>query len=168
MRSITVIGCGIVGLTTAIKLQEKGFKVTIIAKEHFNKTLSSKVGAIWFPFEIYPKEKTNHWATLAYQEYQRDIKPKNGVSFIPFITAYNDNSNIDWTLKMPEGTTKKASKEELPKGIQKAFISRVPLAEPLLYLLSTNFCFVRLYFNEKFSLYENLLNRLYKIISLNS
>ena len=30
MRSITVIGCGIVGLTTAIKLQEKGFKVTII------------------------------------------------------------------------------------------------------------------------------------------
>ena len=134
MRSITVIGCGIVGLTTAIKLQEKGFKVTIIAKEHFNKTLSSKVGAIWFPFEIYPKEKTNHWATIAYQEYQHDIKPKNGVSFIPVITAYNDNSNIDWTLKMPEGTTKKASKEELPKGIQKAFISRVPLAEPLLYL----------------------------------
>ncbi|MDT0556145.1 FAD-dependent oxidoreductase [Patiriisocius hiemis] len=134
MKSATVIGCGIVGLTTAIKLQDEGFNVRIIAKERFNKTLSSKVGAIWFPFEVFPKEKANHWAKLAYEEYQRDIKPGNGIALIPFITAYNNESNTDWTLIMPKGTTKKASKDELPKGIQKAFISIVPLAEPQLYL----------------------------------
>lgn len=134
MKSATVIGCGIVGLTTAIKLQEKGFSVRIIARERFDKTLSSKVGAIWFPFEIRPKEKANHWANLAFEEYQSDIKPENGVTFIPFITAYDNNSNNDWALKMPKGTTRKASDFELPKGIKKAFISTVPLIEPFLYL----------------------------------
>ncbi len=134
MKSVTVIGCGIIGLTTAIKLQEKGLKVRIVAKERFNKTLSSKVGAIWFPFEIYPKEKTNNWASLAYKEYKKETKIGNGVTFIPFITAYDNESNTDWALKMPKGTTRKATPSELPKGIEMAFISTVPLAEPGLYL----------------------------------
>lgn len=134
MKSVTVIGCGIIGLTTAIKLQVKGFKVTIISKERFEKTLSNKVGAIWFPFEIYPKEKANKWATLAYKEYQRDRIEGNGVSFIPFITAYTNESNTAWTQQLPKGAVRKALASELPKGIKTAYISTVPLAEPLLYL----------------------------------
>ncbi|MFV8226447.1 FAD-dependent oxidoreductase [Christiangramia aquimixticola] len=134
MKSVTVIGCGIIGLTTAIKLQEKGFRVTIIAKEPFDRTLSSKVGAIWFPFEIQPKERANKWSALTYQEYQLDKNEGNGVSFIPFITAYNNTSNTDWIKLLPSGTVRKALPEELPKGIDAAHISIVPLAEPHLYL----------------------------------
>jgi len=134
MKSVTVIGCGIIGLTTAIKLQEKGFKLTIIAKEPFNRTLSSKVGAIWFPFEIHPKEKANKWSALTYKEYQLDEKEGNGVAFIPLITAYNNESNTDWTHQLPKGTVRKALPKELPKGIETAHISIVPLAEPHLYL----------------------------------
>ncbi|MCP9200873.1 FAD-binding oxidoreductase [Gramella sp. GC03-9] len=134
MKSATVLGCGIVGLTTAIKLQEAGWKVRIIARECFNATLSSKVGAIWFPFEVYPREKANYWARLTYKEYLHDRTPGNGVSFIPFITAYNEDTNLDWTQEMPEGTTRQASKQELPEGFQNALISRVPLAEPQRYL----------------------------------
>ncbi|RAI85633.1 FAD-dependent oxidoreductase [Algoriphagus yeomjeoni] len=134
MKSITVVGSGIVGLTSAISLQEAGFHVRLVAKELYDKTLSSKVGAIWFPFEIQPKEKTNHWATLAYERYESEIKEGNGVSFIPFITAYTPESNIDWTKQLPEGKVRKAKPEELPKGMQMAFISEVPLAEPQLYL----------------------------------
>ena len=142
MKSVTVLGCGIVGLTTSLKLQEKGFDVTIISKEHFNKTLSSKVGAIWFPFEIHPKEKANKWATLAYKEYQLDVKEGNGVSFIPFITSYNNESNTDWTKQLPNGTVRKAFASELPKGIKTAHVSIVPLAEPLSYLPYLFKCFL--------------------------
>ena len=134
MKSVTVVGSGIVGLTTAIVLQERGFKVTIIAKERFDKTLSSKVGAIWFPFKIQPEKKANHWALLAYERYQSEINKENGVSFIPFLTAHNAESNTDWTRQLPKGTVRKALPSELPKGIEMAFISTVPLAEPLLYL----------------------------------
>lgn len=134
MDSVTVVGSGIIGLTSAIALQENGFNVTLIAKERFEKTLSSKVGAIWFPFEIQPIEKTNHWATLSYERYKLDVTNTNGVSFIPFLTAYTDTSNTDWTTRLPEGTVRKALPIELPSGINKAYISIVPLAEPLLYL----------------------------------
>ena len=134
MKSATVIGCGIVGLTTAIKLQESGFTVTILAKERFDTSLSSKVGAIWFPFEIHPKIEANRWATLAYNEYKTDVVEGNGVAFIPFITAYNEESNTDWTLQLPKDTVRKATTAELPRGIKSAYISIVPLAEPPLYL----------------------------------
>lgn len=134
MTSVTVVGLGIVGLTSAILLQEAGFDVKMISKSRHEKTLSTKVGAIWFPFEIQPKVKANTWATLAYQRYENDVIKGNGVKFIPFITAYDADSNIEWTSQLPKGKVRKASPEELPKGMEMAFVSQVPLAEPLLYL----------------------------------
>ncbi|WP_405608569.1 FAD-dependent oxidoreductase [Polaribacter sp. Asnod1-A03] len=134
MKSVTVVGCGIIGLTSAILLQENNFKVTIVAKERFDKTLSTKVGAIWFPFEIEPKKKANYWATIAYKRYQQEVNKENGVSFIPFITAYNKESNTDWVKLLPKKSVRKAENSQLPLGIDKAYISTVPLAEPLLYL----------------------------------
>jgi len=134
MKSVTIIGSGIIGLTSALQLQEAGFQVQLIAKERYDKTLSSKVGAIWFPFEVGPKEKTNTWASLTYKHYKTEENAENGITLIPFITAYTQESNTDWTKQLPEGVVRKATKEELPKGIQMAFISNVPLAEPHLYL----------------------------------
>lgn len=134
MKSVTVVGCGIVGLTTAIALQEKGWKVKLIAKEKFEETLSHKVGAIWFPFEVHPIEKANHWGALAYERYKKEVLPNNGVSFIPFIVAYNEQSDTSWTKKLPKEAVRKALKEELPSGIEMAYIAQVPLAEPPIYL----------------------------------
>ena len=134
MKKVTVVGSGIVGLTSAILLQEAGFQVKIIAREKFDKTVSSKVGAIWFPFEILPKEKTNSWARMAYERYESEHTENNGLSFIPFITAYNAESNTDWTSQLPQGRVREAFSNELPDGMEKAFISIVPLAEPLKYL----------------------------------
>ncbi|MFD2823139.1 FAD-dependent oxidoreductase [Lacinutrix iliipiscaria] len=134
MKSVTIIGSGIIGLTSALQLQKSGFQVNLIAKERYDKTLSSKVGAIWFPFEVGPKKKTNTWATMTYMHYKTEESVGNGIIFIPFITAYTPKSNTGWTKQLPEGTVRKATKEELPRGMQMAFISNVPLAEPHLYL----------------------------------
>lgn len=134
MNSVTVVGSGIVGLTSAIILQEAGFQVRIIAKNKFENTLSQKVGAVWFPFEINPKEKANTWAILAYNRYQTDVKAGNGISFIWFLNAYNSESNNDWVKQMPKGKVREAKIEELPKRMEKGLIAEVPLAEPPLYL----------------------------------
>lgn len=134
MKTVTVVGSGIIGLTTAIALQEKGFQVTILAKECYEKTLSSKVGAIWFPFEIYPLEKANLWAAMSYQRYKKEARKKSGVTFIPFISAYTVKSNIDWIQQLPEGAVREATKEELPSGMRMGHVACVPLAEPPFYL----------------------------------
>jgi D-amino-acid oxidase len=134
MKSATVIGSGIIGLTTALKLQEAGYTVTIVAKESYKKTLSIKVGAIWFPFEIQPLHKAHHWAALAYSEYKKNKTKENGVSFIPFTTAYNINSNTKWVSVIPDGNVRTAKTNELLNKMKQAHISTVPLVEPLLYL----------------------------------
>lgn len=134
MNSATVVGCGIIGLTSAIALQEKGVNVTIVAKELYPVTLSHKVGAIWFPFEVHPIEKANAWGQSAYHKYKEEIRDGNGVSFIPFIVVYNAHSNTEWTQKLPLNAVRKAERFELPRGVEMAYIAEVPLAEPPLYL----------------------------------
>ncbi|MEN2284202.1 FAD-dependent oxidoreductase [Algoriphagus sp. SE2] len=134
MKSVTVVGSGIIGLTSARSLQEAGFQVKLIAKEKFANTLSHKVGAIWFPFEIAPKEKTNIWATQSYTRYLKDLASPSGVSVIPFINAYTTDSNTDWKEQLPKGKVREATKAELPKGMDQALYAEVPLIEPRLYL----------------------------------
>lgn len=134
MKSATVVGSGIIGLTTAIALQEIGIQVRIISREHFKNSLSHKVGAIWFPFEIAPKEKTNLWASLSYTRYLEDLRKPSGVSLIPFINAFVAGSNIDWQYQLPKGTVREAQKNELPAGMETALIAEVPLVEPMIYL----------------------------------
>ena len=134
MKSVTVVGCGIIGLTTAIALQEKGFSVKIVSKQSFHSTLSQKVGAIWFPFEVHPIEKAHAWAKTSYNKYQEEIMENNGVSFIPFTVAYNERSDNSWTDKLPKDAVRKVLKSELPVGIEMAYEAIVPLAEPPLYL----------------------------------
>ncbi|EJL69797.1 FAD-dependent oxidoreductase [Chryseobacterium populi] len=135
MRQITVVGCGIIGLTSAIVLQEKNWKVRLLARERFENTLSDKVGAIWFPFAIQPVEEASRWGNKSYQRYSKELFPGNGVSFIPFTIAYNASSNTLWTQKLPKGALlRDATDQELPIGAEAAYVATVPLAEPHLYL----------------------------------
>ena len=53
--SFAVIGCGVVGLSTAILLQRKGYKVTIYAKDLPPATTSNVAGGFWFPTSVYDK-----------------------------------------------------------------------------------------------------------------
>lgn len=133
MNSITVVGSGIIGLTSAIALQEAGMKVKLVAKEKYALTLSSKVGAVWFPFQIEPREKTDRWAGQTYQRYLKEFCAP-GISFLPFLNASNSESNDDWVKQLPAGKVRKALSHELPIGMEMGYIAEVPLAEPLLYL----------------------------------
>lgn len=134
MRQITVAGCGIIGLTSAVALQEKGWKVRLIAKERFDNTVSHKVGAIWFPFAIQPVEKSTRWSIKTYHKYTKEQFPGNGVSFIPFTIVYDTTSDISWAQRLPAGTIRPAENKELPSGAETAYVAIVPLAEPPLYL----------------------------------
>ena len=134
MPKVTVVGSGIIGLSTAVALQESGFEVRLLAKGKWESTLSSKVGAVWFPYAIEPRDKSSLWAAVAYHRYKSEQGIAAGVSFIPFLNAYTDEENEEWVNELPKGTVRKATLEELPKGMEKGFIAEVPLAEPPLYL----------------------------------
>lgn len=133
-RTVQVVGTGIIGLTTAVTLLEQGFQVQLHSDRPLLATLSSKVGAIWFPFEVHPAEKANRWGSISYHKYLEHLEPGSGVALLPFLTSYLEKSNNDWVHLLPKGSVRKALPQELPEGIERAFVCQVPLAEPHAYL----------------------------------
>jgi len=59
---ITVVGAGIIGLTTATTLQERGHRVRVVAAATGAATTSAVAAAIWFPYRVGPADKVMRWA----------------------------------------------------------------------------------------------------------
>ncbi|HET9482981.1 MAG TPA: FAD-dependent oxidoreductase, partial [Xanthomonadales bacterium] len=88
-RDYAVVGCGVVGLTTARLLQRRGGRVTIHARELPPNTTSNVAGGHWWPFSVYDAQSASepflaqfHAAVrLSYREFQNLVGPRYGVSW---------------------------------------------------------------------------------------
>ena len=78
---ITVLGAGVSGITTAIRLLESGFKVTILTRNMSPNTVSDIAAAWWYPFLAEPVEKTNKWSSETFYELIR-LKNEENVDCI--------------------------------------------------------------------------------------
>lgn len=56
-EELAVVGCGIIGLTTARALQDRGYRVVIYAKELFPNHTSSKATGTWSPSHLLCEEE---------------------------------------------------------------------------------------------------------------
>lgn len=63
MKEVLVLGCGVIGLATSITLSQKGYKVTIWAKDIPPNTTSNKAAAVWWPYLAAPVDKVAKWAS---------------------------------------------------------------------------------------------------------
>ncbi len=73
MKEIAVLGCGVSGLTTAVRLIENddvAHSVRIIARERNEATTSSKAGALWFPYAAEPWEQVCGWSRTGYRVFE--------------------------------------------------------------------------------------------------
>lgn len=85
-----VLGCGIMGLTTARLLQDRGFRVTVYARELPPDTTSNVGGGQWSPFTVFQSGSTTpefdrqyeRAARLAHRRYQLMVGPRYGVRWI--------------------------------------------------------------------------------------
>lgn len=59
---ITVVGAGVVGLSTALTLEEHGHDVRVVAAATGDATTSAVAGACWFPYRAGPPERVAAWA----------------------------------------------------------------------------------------------------------
>lgn len=69
MGRIAVVGQGVMGLTSALRLLENGFSVDVYSKEAFEDTTSMAAGAYWWPHKAYPRERVSKWAKVTYDVY---------------------------------------------------------------------------------------------------
>lgn len=81
-RRIAIVGQGVMGLTSGVTLAEKGFEVTLIAREPFEDTTSMVAGAYWWPHRIAPVDRVRRWAMQTYEAYANmSQEVLSGVSF---------------------------------------------------------------------------------------
>jgi D-amino-acid oxidase len=84
-KNVCVIGAGVSGLTSAIRLAENNHTVTIVANEHGLETTSSVAAAFWYPFWVGDKPAHDWydpaWAADTYRKLETLPRtPETGIS----------------------------------------------------------------------------------------
>ena len=100
-RRAAVVGCGVVGLTSARQLQRRGFDVTIYAMAVPPNTTSNMSLAGFTPTSGLVERRTPEWdaqfrraAEIAYTQLQLLARPEYGISWIySYSPSVNDNNN---------------------------------------------------------------------------
>lgn len=70
MKSIAIIGQGVIGLTSAEALLNAGYHVDIISKDDLPMTSSMGAGAYWWPHKAYPPQRVSLWSKVSYNRYK--------------------------------------------------------------------------------------------------
>jgi D-amino-acid oxidase len=63
---VTVVGAGVIGLTTAVRLAEAGHPVTVVARDRPLATTSAVAAAMWFPYRVLPYDRVLAWSRQSY------------------------------------------------------------------------------------------------------
>ena len=134
---ITVVGCGVSGLTTGVKLVRAGFNVEIVAQYHSPNTTSDVAAAIYFPFLAKPEDKVLDWSIDSRIEFEllaRD-HPESGVHIIDLLWLSKDEikSDPEWVKAVAE-PPRRARQDELPDGFRDGLVTFVPLIETPIYM----------------------------------
>jgi D-amino-acid oxidase len=90
-RRYAVLGCGVLGLSTAILLQRRGYAVTMYAKDRPPNTTSNVAGAQWSPFSVFDSAQISpafagqleRAARLSYRYFQDLVGDTYGVRWLP-------------------------------------------------------------------------------------
>ena len=135
-KNIWIVGAGVTGLTTGVRLLEEGHAVTIVAKEFSPNTTSDIAAAIWFPFKVNPRAKALEWSRFTYTKLERLLNiPTAGVSMTSSLRLLSDPARIPWWTKaLPKHRIRKATASELPKGYPAGYQLDVPLIEVPQYM----------------------------------
>lgn len=78
---VRVVGAGVVGLSAALRLLQRGHDVRVTATATGTATTSSVAAALWYPYLAAPAEKTRRWGAVTYDELTRlaTSRPEAGV-----------------------------------------------------------------------------------------
>ncbi len=138
MKKVAVIGAGVIGLTSAICLQDAGYQVSIFTKEMPQYTTSSAAGAIWWG---YGDGKIREWAERSLKNYISLIEDKNsGVQWMRMRDVYRYSVALPWfRAELPY--CERIPGDELKPPYVDGFIMEIPIVEAPRYLsyLQTRF-----------------------------
>ena len=92
-----MVGAGVVGLSCAVRLQELGHRVDVLARDLPLETTSVVAAAIWYPYRAYPFERVTAWGAATYQELHRlSDEPDTGVRMVEGVELHRRRTPDPW------------------------------------------------------------------------
>jgi D-amino-acid oxidase len=133
MQHITVLGSGVIGLSSAVRLQQAGYAVTIVTRELPEQTTSAAAGAIWWGYQ---GGRPRRWSEESLGHFQRlSQQSGSGVLQITLRDVYAEAAAEPW-FKDRLDQYRQIPADELPAGYVTGFEMVLPLIEPPVYLRS--------------------------------
>jgi D-amino-acid oxidase len=69
MARVIVVGAGVIGLTSAVRLAEAGHRVDVVARDRPRETTSAVAAALWYPYLALPRERVTAWAARSFEVF---------------------------------------------------------------------------------------------------
>ena len=136
MRDVTVIGAGVIGLSTAICLAEAGAQVAVHAAEPPERTTSAAAGALWGPHLVGADDRIGRWA----EETRRRLLELMTFPFVQECSGMSAEAGVAATGSQPPEVAATAPgltacpPGEVPPGYAVAWRFRAPLVSMPEYL----------------------------------
>ncbi|MFD0041905.1 FAD-dependent oxidoreductase [Streptomyces anulatus] len=114
MADVIVVGGGVIGLTTAVTLAERGLRVRVWSRDPAGVTTSAVAGALWWPYRIEPAERVGDWslATLAVYEELSGAPEETGVRRVAGLHHGERLAALgDWSAGLKDAA-------EVPEGLR--------------------------------------------------
>lgn len=131
---VVVIGCGVIGLTSGIRLLEAGYAVTIVARDLPPATTSNIAAAVWFPYKAYPLDRVLAWSQTSLDVYYAEAADTaSGVRLATFIDLFDSPVPDPWWRPAVRRFWHPAA-PDLPTGYADGHACEAPVIETSLYL----------------------------------
>ena len=133
MARVTVVGGGVVGLTTALGLAAAGHAVRCVRDVPVADTTSAVAGGLWFPYHVEPRDKVLAWGRVALDRFTALARdPDSGVAVREGVVVERGGADRWWTAAVP--SWRPARRDELPPGATGGVAALVPLVTMPVFL----------------------------------
>ncbi len=131
---VIVVGAGVVGLTSAVRLLEAGHRVDVLARDLPLETTSSVAAAIWYPYLALPQGKVTAWSGRTYEVLAglaADEDPRvTGIRMCQGTEVLSEPTPDPWWIS----AVPRLDRVPPPPGYADAWSMTVPIVEMPLYL----------------------------------
>lgn len=129
-----MIGCGVTGLSTAIRLQEAGLGVQIWTATLPQDSTSSVAAATWYPYKAYPEDKVLDWGSRTYEVFEELAQnPESGVYMREGVELWREPAQEPWWGSAVP-SLRRCTSDELPPGYRDGYAFAQPVIEMPIYL----------------------------------